>query len=158
MRNWNNYIKENKFKESDCQLVTACNAYYHLTGNVIDQYEPYYEELKILAGCVAGSCINISKVWKELGICEDKRYIRIQYDEIFKENCFFEMTIWHKYYGFHSIAAVDYNKKCDALRITNFKYETSLKGWIFWEDLKHYLCLNIDGSKPKYNFRTFKLL
>ena len=74
MRDWNKYHKRN-VAEGDCQLVTACNAYYHLTGNVIDQESDQYQEFVDLCGCNCGSAIDIeNRVWPKLGIIEDQRF------------------------------------------------------------------------------------
>lgn len=160
--NWKKYIHKNSSSEkyyADCQLVTAVNAYYHLTGKTIKQDSEQYKQLAELAGCCYGSCINIKRVWKELGIWEDKRFQEWDYvslDKFLKQKKFIEINIWYKRYGLHSSAIVDYCKKTEAVRITNFKYETSINGWIFLEDLKPFLCVNKDGTKPQWHLRTFK--
>lgn len=160
MGNWNKYILENSRDSKygmDCQLVTAINAYYHLTGKIIKQNSERYKQLAELAGCCYGSCINIKKVWKELGIWEKKCFQRWDSYKYFKPNIFMEVSIWHKRYGFHSIAIVDHSTKTKAVRITNFKYETSCDGWIFIEDLEPFLELNPDKTEPRWHYRTFKL-
>ena len=54
-----------------------------------------------------------------------------------------------------STLIVDYVKKCDVYRITNFKKETSADGWIFGEDLYKYECF---CSQRDYDmFRLFGL-
>lgn len=135
MRNWYRYIHQNK-AEGDCQLVTTCNAYYHLTGTSVKQDSEFYDELIDLAACRHGSAISIEKVWSRLGIWEKKRLewyqARFQLEE--STNDLFEVNIWHKAYGFHSVLVVAYNKEVDALRVTNLKRCTSLDGWIFAED------------------------
>jgi len=155
------YITKNSLineYSSDCQLVTAINAYYHLTGKIIEHDSNEYQELAELAGCVYGSCINIKKVWDKLGICKDERYSNpFDISDNLKENCFIEVNIWHKHYGFHSIAIVDYIEKAKCVKVTNFKYVSSTEGWIFFEDLKPYIIRNPDHEKPYWCGRTFKL-
>ena len=65
---WKYFLKRNSPGESDCQLVTAINAYYWLTGKRIKQGTKRYDELRILCGAVAGAAIDIKKVWNRLGI------------------------------------------------------------------------------------------
>lgn len=151
-RNWDHYIKSNLKGYSDCQLVTACNAYYHLIGDYVDQDSEFYKEMAHITACHTGAAIGIERAWNMLDIEEDKRFEDYELCKLLKANNFFEIKIWHKRYGFHSIAAVDYSKKTDALRITGFKYGTSMKGWIFVEDLKPFLMDMNEG----YTFRTFK--
>jgi len=152
---WNNYLKTNKPGESDCQLVVAVNAYYHLTGKIIDQKGEFYDKLRKDSGCEAGSCIDITQAWKQLGIWEDKKISEHKVDKYLKKNCFIEAKVWHKFFGFHCISIVDYIKMCDVVRVTNFRHVASTSGWIFREDLKPFL--NPNKTKPGYHFRTFKI-
>jgi hypothetical protein len=142
---------------ADCQLVAAVNAYYYLTGNVIKQDSNRYKELLELGGCVYGSCINIKKVWKELGIWEDKKILDI-YDlkDCLSENCFIATSIWHIRYGNHIVSIVDYIEKADCIKVLNFKYKTTIDNWIFWEDFRHFIVEN--PNKDNTIGRTFKLL
>lgn len=156
--NLSGFINKNSLNTSDCQLVTAINAYYHLTGNIIKQESEQYKKLIDLCGCAYGSCIDIKKAWNELSIWEDCRFNNLwDIENNLKINCFIEINIWHKHYGFHSSAIVDYNKKTDCVMVTNLKYVTSTKGWIFWEDLKTFIVTNPDKSEPIYYGRTFKI-
>lgn len=162
MNKWIDYIKRNSKTvpyNQDCQLVTTVNAYYHLTGNIIEQGSQQYNNMAELAGCVYGSCIDITKVWKELGIWENKR-LREYYDiqDHLTENCFIEASIWYKKYGCHSVAIVDYIEKSECVRVTNFDYLTSTGGWMFFEDLKPFLVDNPNKDKPYWQGRTFKLI
>lgn len=154
------YITENSrsYKYyADCQLVTAVNAYYKLTGNIIKQDSNKYKELAELAGCVYGSCINIKKVWKELGIWEDKKISNIyELSDHLSRNCFIETSIWQIRYGSHSVSIVDYVKKANCLKVLNFKYKTTVDNWIFWEDFRHYIVKN--PNRDNTVGRTFKLL
>lgn len=153
----NNNSKINKYG-MDCQLVTAVNAYYHFTSKIIKQYSNQYKELSELCGCCYGSCIDITKAWKKLGILEDKRFKWYDFDKYLKANCFIELSIWHKRYGYHSVAIVDYEFKTESVRITNFKWATSMNGWAFLEDIKPFIIDNPDKSNPIYHGRTLKLV
>lgn len=73
--NWNKYLHRNKTGEADCQLVTALNAYYYLTGKLYcSQDSKEYERLRKLAGVVAGPAIHIEKIHKELGMITVNKY------------------------------------------------------------------------------------
>lgn len=154
------YITENSKSDkyyADCQLVATVNAYHHLTGNVIKQDSPKYHMLAEIAGCVYGSCIDIKKVWRELGIWEDKKLSDIyELQDHLSENYFIEASIWHIRYGSHTVSIVDYIKKANCLKVLNFKYKTTIDNWIFWEDFRHFIVENPnrDGTVG----RTFKLL
>ena len=141
---------------ADCQLVTAVNAYTYLYKKSISQNGDFYVNLRILTRCIAGSCICIEKAWKKLGITEDKRFKVEELDKFLKPNCFIEAIVWHKHYGFHSTSIIDYVKKAQIVKMTNFRYATSSDNWIFLEDLKKYLHWNIDKSSPRYCFRTYR--
>lgn len=157
---WYKYINSNSEGDiyySDCQLVTAINAYYYLTGNIIKQDSIKYKELAEICGCVHGSCINIKKAWKKLEIKEDIRFKKYDIEKYLKRNCFIELSVHNKYYGYHSIAIVDYIKKAKCLRITNFRGVTSIEGWIFLEDIEPFIIDNPDKSKPYWHGRTFCL-
>jgi len=158
-REWNKYIHHNKSTYGDCQLINALNAYYYLTGKVYcAQRSKKYERLVNLCKCRHGAAIGIEKVWDKIGITENKRYVRDDKPRFLKQNSFLEVIIWSKFYGFHSVSVVDYIKRADCLRITNFgRIITKNNGWMFWEDLCKYLCENPDKSEPRYEFRTFKL-
>jgi len=164
MERWADYIKSNSLKGEkvnhrfDCQLVTAINAAYHLKGTKIRQNSDYYLYLANLGGCEAGPCFDIKKVWKELGVWEHKRFMEYDLTDFLKPGCFIEVNIWHKSTGYHSCAIVDYVKKCDCIRVANFNEVTSTQGWMFKEDLAHYVVKNIDHSRPEFNCRTFKIL
>lgn len=140
---------------ADCQLVTTVNAYYHLTNNIIEQKSEQYKELAELAGCCYGSCIDITKVWKKLNIIEDKRFYINDLQLYLMSNCFIEANVWHKKYGFHSIAIIDYLDEKQKIKVTNFKYETK-NGWISLKKLKKFIVLNPNKDEPRWEFRTFK--
>jgi len=171
--NWETYLKENRIA-GDCQLVTAINACYHLTGKIVEQGSKTYEDLVDLAVCRHGAAIAIRSAWKKLGIWEDQRLRSWEigrssqesqagpessppmYPYELKSHSFLEVSVHHKFFGSHSIAIVDYEPRTDCVRLTNFKHVTSSEGWIFWEDLLPHLLKNPCRTEPRYEFRTFK--
>ncbi len=155
---WDNYIHKNSLGNQDCQLVTAINACYYLTGEIVRQDSKLYKQLLKLGGCEYGSCCATKKIWKALGIWEDKRLNYYDLRKYLKKNCFIELTVWHKRHGYHSVAIVDWIKKAECIRVINFRYETSIAGWMFLEDIKPFLKLNPDRSEPRYEGRTFKVI
>lgn len=63
---YKNIINRNSNHEkyySDCQVVTAINAHYLLTGEIIKQGSERYNELCELAKACYGSAICIEKIW-----------------------------------------------------------------------------------------------
>ncbi len=147
---WSNYLHHNSQDEKfgmDCQLVTALNAYRHFTGDTsIKQLDSEYQRLGELAGCCWGSCINIRKVHRKLGLKISKNYKScLELENDLTAGKFFEISVNHKFYGLHSASIVDYVKKCDCVRVVNLRYVTSLHGWIFWEDLKPFLTTRPHG-------------
>ena len=145
---WEKYLQENKHGQ-DCQLVSIANAYYFLTGEVVEKKQ--YTELTTLCGCVAGSCININKGMEVLKIHTKKNFLYLV------NSLPLEINVWHKFFGFHSILAVEWNKKLEAYRVINFNRVASSLGWIFKEDLMHYTTLNPDKDLPRWVCRTFEL-
>lgn len=135
-RTWEKYIHRNK-REGDCQLISIVNAYYYLTSNIITN--DVYQELADECGCVAGSCIDIKKAFKKLGLRVEEEW---KFLPNTKSVLPLEINVWHKHFGFHSILAVEYNKQVDTYRITNFRHVASNNGWIFHEDLMHYVVEN----------------
>jgi len=159
------YIWKNKIG-ADCQLVTAVNAYYYLTGELVDDIT--YENYVDLCKCRNGSAISIEKVWKRLGIdiiwagnslldFKTRCYgndlpIRIKRERKKKIPLPLEFNIWHKDYGFHSTLIVDHEPRVDCYKITNFKSETSHDGWIFAEDIYKF-----ERRMPNNNGVIFRL-
>jgi hypothetical protein len=153
---WDLYHKNNKY-DSDCQLIVAINSLYLLKNHnckPILQDSQYYENLVDLSGSRYGSAICIEKVWKELGIEKHKEYKTfykiIENDE--KIDLPLSVSIWHKYYGYHNIVIVDFESRTKAFRIPNFKYVTTSDGWIFEEDLNHYI-KPINNEIPIFSFK-----
>jgi len=153
-RDWCKYVHRNR-TQGDCQLVTAANAYYYLTGKTITKRR--YERLIDLCGCRHGSATCIEKVHKELKIEPKKLYLSV-FEFTFGKKILLpmELNVWHKYYGFHSVLIVDFERRVNAVRITNFKYATS-DGWIFLDDLSHFADLNNDRKEPRWKMRRFGL-
>ena len=157
MREWDKYHKKNKYSEG--QLITALNIYYYLTGKYIDQDSDEYEELTDLCRARHGSAICIEKVWNKLGIKVKYTYMNsLDWPGEKQPPLPLEINIWHKAHGFHSVAAIDYELKTDAIRIPNFRYATNLRGWIFCEDLQHFVIKNPDKEEPRYYYRRFGLI
>ena len=115
-------------------MVTAANAFYYLTGKTIN--EKLYEELADECGCVAGSCIDIMKAFKRLNLKVEEEWKYLVRGKKFLP---VEINVWHKYFGFHVILAVEYYQRVDAYRVINFRHVSSNNGWIFCEDLMHYV-------------------
>jgi len=157
----------NRQKYSECQLVTALNIQYYLTGKSIKQESQRYEDLVDLCGARHGSAAHIEKVWKRLKI-EPKQIFSGVYDlSEWQEKKNSEKKIplpleantWHKRHGFHSVAIVDYEPKTECVRVLNFRHETSIAGgWLFLEDLYKFLIDNPDLKEPRYELRLFGLV
>jgi hypothetical protein len=167
MRDWDKYIHKNKIG-ADCQLVTAVNAYYHLTGNTVSE-EGYSKFIK-LAKCEHGSAISIEEVWKELKINPTTHFFSIMDIEknVFREGKPVEVRTNTKHYGFHSSLIIDYEEKSDAYRVLNLNRMTSQKGWIFFEDLfyaesiknQNRVCSNCETGtdEVRWSCRVFELV
>jgi len=153
IRKWENYIHKNK-SDGDCQLVSAANAYYYLTGKTVDK--ELYEELVDDCGCRHGSCIDMKKAFNVLGLRIDKPYCWFVGGSM--DRLPLEINVWHKFFGFHSILAVDWEPKTEALRVTNFRHVAASSGWIFVEDLYNFIIDNPDKEHPRWQTRTFGLL
>ena len=145
-------INRNRKEFSDCQVVTAVNAYYLLTGNVIEQDSDEYLELVKLAKAENGAAISIKKVWQKLELEVTQEKIWPNSDELTSPT---ELTIWYKRCGFHSVLAYDYVPKCEAFRVSNLPWLTTHNGWIFWEDLHQIMKGSLDGSH--WMARSFRL-
>lgn len=150
-RKWEDFIHRNT-KEGDCQLVSIVNAYYYHTGRNISPI--LYNRIADKCGCVAGSCIDTKPALQVLGLAIEKSYITLEsgYDVLP-----LEINVWHKYFGLHSILAVDWEPKTQCFRVTNFKHVCSMEGWIFSEDLYHFVIENPDNKSPRWRCRTIGL-
>ena len=144
---WDIYIHGNR-SEGDCQLVSLANACTYLTGRIVSMIE--YEGLIKKCGCVAGSCIDTKPARKEFGLGRKKWKHLPSGRSVLP----LEINVWHKFFGFHSILAVDWESRTRSFRVTNFKHVASTAGWIFFEDLMHFTVLNPNGSRPRWRART----
>lgn len=155
-RDWRKFL--NKQKYSECQLISAINAYYWLSGKTIRQETKRYENLVDLVCARYGSAICINKAHRRFGLEIDK-----EHNHLFgiKSNMLpMELNLWHKCYGFHSVLVVDCEAKSGAVRVTNFSKATSMYGWIFWEDLQHFVKLarTLSANNDHWQGRKFKLI
>lgn len=136
---------------SDCQVVTAVNAYYLLTGEIIKQYSPEYRGLCRLARAVNGAALCMNKVWKRLGIEPFREDVslrtRLDYP--------MEVNVWYKRCGFHSVLVIDFVRSCDAYRVAGLHWVTTERGWIFGEDLGQ---LMIRTTSRPWKTRQFRLI
>jgi hypothetical protein len=162
VRVWEKYL--NKQLYSECQLVTAINIYYFLTGKVIEQNSNTYEELVDLINARHGSAIDIKKAHEKLGLTVIKKTVYLW--DIWEDKKLLlpiEATVWHKRTGFHSVAIVDQCLKTDCIRITNFKEATNMQGWMFREDFYQYELKithgdsGLNSPREKWRYRAFGL-
>lgn len=158
-RVWYKYIKENKKDYGDCQLVTALNAYYYLTG---DQYckqgSDKYEELVNLTGCRSGSATNIERAYRKLGIeiiWVGNHLLSLTQLADGKIALPLEWNVWDWGYGFHSTLIVEFEPRSDCIRVTNFKKVTDSFGWMFRKDMHKYSNFSIERDHRL--FRLFGL-
>jgi len=171
-------LYHHKQNYSDCQLVTALNAFCFLTrGYHLPQKSRTYEKFVDLVGARHGSAIDIYRVHERLGIRVVKEWeslFSLQHDghspmdahekkgpnECVGRNTALplplEMSVWNKHYGFHSVLAVDYEPITNSFRITNFGRATSIQGWILEEDL--YMYLRQCKSLQEWEVRLFGLV
>lgn len=172
MRLWHRYINKNKYME--CMLITALNARYYLTGEYIKQDSKEYEDLVDFCGARYGSIVRPEKMYRKLGLKiigtfsslfdfhywtkKNPKYKKGSNEAMFvggerrkKIPLPMEVTVWHKKTGFHSVCIVDHELKTGCYRIANFRYVTSIQGWLFEEDLYQYL------GELNIKFRLFGL-
>ncbi len=150
-RDWESYIRRQS--GSECQVVTAINIYTYLTGKTIKPGSKRYESLVDLAKARHGAAISIEKVHKRLGIEPFKEYSALL---LAVGKLPLEISVWHKAYGFHSVAAVEWEPRTESYRIPNFDRATNLHGWIYFEDLAP-LVRSGRMHKTEWEVRTFRL-
>ncbi len=122
-RVWEEYQNTQNYLE--CQLVSALNAYYYLTGNTIKIGTDGYEELVDLSGGRNQPCLCMSPVYERLGICVKKTYNSL---EELRNNLVFPLEkVVHG--AIHSVLIVDWNLDKKLLRVTNFGVNNS-SGWV----------------------------
>jgi len=143
---------------ADCQLVTAVNAYHHLTGRYITAKR--YMDFIELADCVfqAPAPKKLKEVWDSLGIEVGKYYLEDELDyHARKIKLPLEASIFHHEYGYHSILIIDHETKTNSFRITNFDEETNSQDWMYAENMYKYLKPTPQDDEPDWVYRTFRL-
>lgn len=160
-RDWDLYLKQNSEGQQDCQLVTAINAYYFLTGKTISQGTKRYESLRKLCKAVAGAAICIEKVHKRLGIKRGRKgWSPFSFGKKPKATLTLpaELTVWYKTCGFHSVLVVDAEPVTRSVRIPNMKWVTNMHGWVYWEDFQHYVKTQKEPPHGVWKFQSFDLV
>ena len=141
MSKWDKYFKKNSDQYADCQLIAAMNAYvFHHGKPFCSTDSPAYHKMIQACGCRAGSCINIKPALRSMALKQRKVWKHFSPSiDVFKLPLV--LSVWETHYGFHSILAVDYIKRCTAFRVLNFAKckQVTKDGWIFEEDLYHYM-------------------
>ena len=113
-RSWEGFQNTQSYIE--CQLVSALNAYYFLTGKKIVIGSEPYEELVDLSGGRTMPCLCMSPVYERLGIKIKKTF---DSPEEFLNNLVFPIEkIVHG--ALHSVLIVDWELSNKRLRVTNF--------------------------------------
>ena len=142
IRTWEKYRNQNYKNYSDCQVVTAVNAYYYLTGKQYCKNDDEYDIICRDLSCHNGAAIGIDGLHKKMGL---KTLGKFQYSwdfngtwvspgKVAKIPLPMEINVWHIDTGYHSILVVDHDTKCNAYRVTGFRWETNHYGWIFAEE------------------------
>jgi len=144
LRPWEGFQNTQNYIE--CQLVTALNAYYFLTGEQISIGSEGYEELVDLTNGRSMPCLCMSPVYERLGIKIEKTF---DSPKEFINNLVF--PIEKVVFGtLHSVLIVDWEPNKKRLRVTNFG-ATDKKGWISEEDF-------LQSTKVKSeNYGKYKL-
>lgn len=153
-RDWNKYIKKNKPGHGDCQLVSALNAYYFLTGRqYCTQDSDEYDELVKITRCRHGTAINIEKAHRKLGLdiiwsgnslfslmgaLSQSRHRKKGFRILKGIRLPIEWNVWEWGYGYHSTLIVNQEPKTRCVRVTNFDKVTTPEGWMFEWDMHKY--------------------
>jgi hypothetical protein len=153
-RNWDNYAHDQQGME--CQLVTALNAYHYLTGKSAKFNTLRYNQLIKEIGAKYGAAIDMVPAWRKLGIFPSRNFSDLP-SHMDLSLLPMEISVWHKWYGFHSVCAVDYDHRTGCLRIPNFKYVTSSMGWVFREDLAPFVRRSEPFGPPCRQFALMRL-
>lgn len=137
----------------DCKLVSVFNAGFHLTGQYYEQSSEAYKNFICECGCQHGACINLTPPMAFLGIQEDRCLKQERLSDLLKPDCFIEVSVWEKHYGFHAVDIIDYNADRDIVRVTNFKYQTDDEGWITTDKFKEFIrdCKTINTPLTTYS-------
>ena len=158
-RDWNKYIKTQKAQE--CQLITALNISYYLTGEIVKLSSNRYEEFVELSGAIAGTCISIGDVYDELGLYIMK-YFKNDYrlDESgVPLPLGASVFLYEEKFGSHSVAIIDYDEKNNCFRIPNWEKFTT-DGWISrykFNKLSDYMNKDgtVGGRNPDIKYSLF---
>lgn len=123
LRNWGGFQNTQNYIE--CQLVSALNAYYYLTGNIIKIGSEGYEELVDLSGGRHMPCLCMSPIYERLGIKIENTFD--SHEEFINDLVFPMEKIVHG--ALHSVLIVDWKPSKKYLRVTNFG-PTNFEGWV----------------------------
>jgi len=145
-RKWINYRNRNTVDCCDCQVVSAVNAYYYLTGKIVPNKR--YDKFIDLCACRSGSAIHIEKVWNKLGIKIINSFKRIDLNPTnISKRLPLEARVWHPHYGFHSVLIVQYEPITNSYRIANFCQETTTDGWMYAQNFRLFLDPDLEWCK-----------
>lgn len=138
------YLDKGK-TEWDSQLVAAVNAYFYLTGvSVPDQR---YEEFLDISGARFGEP-DIEVIWRLLGIeIDEKKEIESMHD----------LAIWKYYEGLLESGKSFGLTKLTLGMVKTFNMAPEHR-YMTGEVLMKFLHLNQDGTEPRWNVRSYKLL
>lgn len=156
---WKHCLKKNAVG-GDCQLVTAINAHYYLTGKLYcKQNSDEYENLVDLCRCRYGSAIHIEKVHRKLGITVvwqgNTMYDIMKIMSSRRIPLPMEWSVWSNEFGFHSTLIVNEIMQCGIVQVTGFDKVTN-DGWIFKTEMYKYenFCIERDNR----TLRLFRLV
>ena len=129
------YLNEQLY--SECQLVTALNAYIFYGGEPIKIGSPEYERLVDFCGTRYGSAISIeNNVYKYLGLnkLEFCPFSCSALKAILNLGIPVELSIHSKHYGFHSVLVISHNGDTVSDKDSSFEVLNASKHgrWIKW--------------------------
>lgn len=134
---------------SDSQLTATLFAYHHLTNfSIADSEVPYLRGLALAEG-------SLKSIWDRLGIEEDER-IDADCSQRMKAWAFYEAcTFSEAHGGYHYIGVILHNS--GLIRVYNADEIFLQVPYIIFDDLKPFLKLNEDRTKPRWNLRSFRI-
>lgn len=133
--NWDGYINSQRYFE--CQVISALNAYYYLTGEVIEQFSEEYEYLVDLALARNGATISVEKVYDYLDIVVVDIHKALPKFAPFPFPM--DVSVWSKYTGYHSVLIIGKKEEGKLLQVTNFMWVTDEQGLIGYYDFRKYI-------------------
>jgi len=140
---WNTYYLKNQKEHGVCTAFAVINCYYSLLFEKKIEIEKISKQKVESLLKIAKTNGNIKNLSKELNMKIKKRYSSFwsfwQDHKKKQKPTPFLLSIWHKAYGHHLVSVVDYEPITESWRIPNFESTTNLEGWIYDEDLKHYV-------------------